>query len=182
MRAGPRKEKFGAGMSVSSRSRLLFTALVLFGAAFVYAAAQDAAAQDADKGLRIYKTKATCSFCHGWAGDGNGHPRSPGDAPSLRTIDFDDEILTEVIMCGRIGTEMPFHDRMAYRDDRCFGLVKADLDPNEIPVKGKTITARDAANLVAYLRAKVIGQGRVTRAQCEDFWRPGHPICRRFKN
>jgi hypothetical protein len=160
----------------------VLTGLVFLGAVFLYAAAQTASAQDAAKGLRIYKTKATCNFCHGWAGDGNGHPRSPGDAPSLRTIDFDDETLGEIIMCGRIGTEMPFHDRMAYRDDRCYGLLKADLDPNEIPAKGTTITAKDLENLIAYMRESIIGQGKVTRAQCEAYWRPDHPSCRGIKN
>jgi mono/diheme cytochrome c family protein len=169
-------------MSVIFLRRLVFAALVILGPFFVYTATQAASAQDAQTGLRIYKTKATCNFCHGWAGDGNGHPRSPGDAPSLRTIDFDDETLSEIIMCGRVGTEMPFHDRMAYRDDRCYGLVKADLDPSEIPAKGKTITARDLADLVAYLRANVVGQGKVTRAQCEAYWRPDHPTCRNLKN
>ena len=35
-------------------------------------------------GRRLFLDKAQCSYCHGWAGDGNGEPRSPGRAPSLR--------------------------------------------------------------------------------------------------
>jgi len=58
---------------------MLMTALwvVPFGAA---------ADDDFAYGRRLFLDKAECSFCHGWPGDGSGHPQSPGRHP--RGFDF----------------------------------------------------------------------------------------------
>ena len=41
------------------------------------------AAQDLSLGKQAFSAKAGCPFCHGWAGDGKGDPRSEGGAPTL---------------------------------------------------------------------------------------------------
>jgi mono/diheme cytochrome c family protein len=49
-------------------------------------AASPAAAADDDFafGRRLFLEKAECSFCHGWAGNGSGHPQSPGRRQSAQ--------------------------------------------------------------------------------------------------
>src|SRR5882762_6135833 len=64
------------------------------------------AADDFAYGRRLFLEKAQCSYCHGWAGDGSGDPRSPGIAANLRNSALTRDQLVEVIMCGRPGTAM----------------------------------------------------------------------------
>lgn len=85
--------------------------LALFGQP---ALAQDSAAQ----GLRIWKDKGQCAFCHGWAGDGHGDAHSEGKAPSLRETKLTRDQIYETIKCGRPGTAMPHFDKFAYTDKR----------------------------------------------------------------
>src|SRR6478735_7637361 len=87
-------------------------------AALVLALVTPLAAQtSADIGLgkRLYQEKATCGFCHGWAGDGAGDPLSEGKAANLRETKLDHDQLVEVIRCGVPGgTAMPRFDRFAW--------------------------------------------------------------------
>jgi mono/diheme cytochrome c family protein len=71
-----------------------------------------AAAADDDfaYGRRLFLEKAECSFCHGWAGDGSGHPQSPGRAANLRQSGLDRDTLITTILCGVPGTAMPHFD------------------------------------------------------------------------
>jgi mono/diheme cytochrome c family protein len=134
------------------------------------ALALDVSQGDADRGMKIYKDKA-CTECHGWSGDGlNGrHPRSPQGA-DLRVTALENDHLAEVIRCGRPFTPMPYHDNVAYKDDRCYGMVAADFDPGEMPPRGKTFREKDLIDLVAYLRRDVIGQGDQTYENCAAFF------------
>ncbi len=134
---------------------------------------------DLNSGKSLYQVKANCLTCHGWDGNGTGmHPRSVGKAPNLREFIKDAEILREIVACGRPGSMMPYHDRMAYRDDRCYGLVLADFTDDEVkPKRGKTIRPTEIDNLVAYVMEFIIGRGDTTLAECEIFFKPGHPNC-----
>lgn len=126
---------------------------------------------DPERGKIVFRTVGGCVNCHGWAADGKTgvNMRAPVGA-SLRDTGLDRIGLMEVIRCGRPGTAMPFHDKAAYRDDRCYGMVKADFDPGTAPVRGKTFSDQDAANIVAYLQDRVIGLGKPTYAECADFF------------
>jgi cbb3-type cytochrome c oxidase subunit III len=127
------------------------------------------------KGLAVYK-KSNCAFCHGWAGDGQGHPRSPGAAASLRNSQLDRESMSYIIKCGVIGGAMPYHDRMAYRDNRCIADL-TNLKKDVMPKKGKNISANNMEALVIYLVSKVQGSGEVTFEQCESFYKVGSRNC-----
>ncbi len=65
---------------------------------------------------------------------------------------------------------MPYHDRAAYRDGRCFGMALADFAEGSEPVRGKTFSDRDVANVVAFLEIYVIGRGEPTFSECTEFY------------
>ena len=69
-----------------------FAAMAAVAMATVLAVAPAAVAEDVANGERLWKSKAGCPQCHGWAGDGfpSGF-HSEGNAPSrtqVRTVRF----------------------------------------------------------------------------------------------
>ena len=138
-------------------------------------------AGDPVRGHKTWK-KSKCAFCHGWAGDGRGHPRSPGLAPSLRVSKLEPENFKEIVRCGLIGTEMPYHDRMAYRDDRCYGMLADEFEPDTMPRKGKTMSETSLDNLAAYVFKNVVGKGAATFNECETYFKVGSRNCMGMKN
>src|SRR5712675_201184 len=85
----------------------------LIAAAALAATIAALAAQPADPtayGRRLYRDKAQCSYCHGWAADGAGEPQSNGGAANLRDTKMSRDQLVEVILCGRPATPMPHFD------------------------------------------------------------------------
>ncbi len=54
---------------------------LLLGLVVGLASVTSVAAQDVSYGRRLFLEKADCAFCHGWAGDGAGHPQSPDGRP-----------------------------------------------------------------------------------------------------
>src|SRR5215469_3821935 len=74
--------------------------------------AQDAKSAEATRviehGKDIFKTKATCQFCHKW--DASGDQGYGGNALSLRATKLSPAQVTETVKCGRPGTGMPYHD------------------------------------------------------------------------
>lgn len=140
-------------------------------------------AGDPDRGKTVFRTIGLCVNCHGWPADGKTGVdlRSPTGS-NLRESMLDGDALTEVIRCGRPGTPMPFHDRAAYRDDRCYGMVMSDFAAGGKPVRGKSIGEDDIVNLVAYLQTRVIGLGKPTREECVDFFdNPAAKACINLK-
>ena len=131
--------------------------------------------EDINRGRAVYK-KSNCAFCHGWAGDGQGHPRSPGAAANLRGSVLDKVSLRHIIRCGLPGGLMPYHDRLAYRDGRC-GVDPASISPDLLPQKGKNISAKELDALVIYIMSRVRGKGEVTFKQCENYFKPGSRNC-----
>jgi hypothetical protein len=140
-------------------------------------------AGDPERGKIVYRTLGGCVNCHGWPADGKTgvNLRTP-PGPSLRESELDTEGLMEVIRCGRPGTPMPYHDRAAYRDDRCYGLVLSDFDSGSAPKRGKTIGEKDIINIVTYLQNRVIGLGTPTYEECADFFdNPAAKACDTLK-
>jgi hypothetical protein len=135
------------------------------------ASSQDAAAEDFAYGRRLFLEKAECSFCHGWPGDGSGHPQSPGRAANLRQSKLDRDTLIIVISCGIPGTAMPHFDELAYTDKRCYGMTEAELGSRTPTLPPSTTLQKREIEIVAdYLLAKIIGRGEITREECiENF-------------
>lgn len=157
--------------------------LVMPGAPMALAQGEGGPAGDPERGKIVFRSIGGCVNCHGWAADGvtGVSLRSPPGA-SLRETRLDGAALTEVIGCGRPGTAMPYHDRAAYRDGRCHGLVLADFAPGTEPARGKTFGDKDVANVVAYLQSHVIGRGKPTHEECAAFFdNPAAKACSNLK-
>ena len=130
-------------------------------------------------GMRIYRQKADCQACHGWAGDGRKMDSQMPDGANLRTSQLDREQLIFVIKCGLPGRSMPAFDRLAYSDARCLGRTQADLQRMglELPDPPATLQPREVERLADFLFAKVIGQGPMDRAACIDYWGSDVDVC-----
>ncbi len=130
-------------------------------------------------GGRIYRQKADCQACHGWAGDGRKMNNQMPDGANLRESVLDREQLLFVIKCGLPGRSMPAFDRRAYSDDRCLGRTRADLERLglELPDPGATLQPREMERLADFLMAKVIGLGPMNRAACVDYWGEEVEVC-----
>ena len=133
-------------------------------------------------GMRIYRQKADCQACHGWAGDGRKMDNQMPDGANLRTSALDREQLVFVIKCGLPGRDMPAFDRLAYSDERCLGRTRADLRRLglTLPDPAATLQPREIERLADFLFAKVIGQGPMDRAACIDYWGSDVDVCADF--
>jgi mono/diheme cytochrome c family protein len=138
---------------------------------------------DAVKGKRVFQAVANCARCHGWPGDGatGRDPRSPGDPANLRITQLDTNSLIQVVSCGIPGSPMPYHDRLAYIDKRCYGTTKADYTGDQTPQPGLYLSNQQIIDVVAYVEQKVKGRGEITKAECEEYFKPGAAACKSFK-
>ena len=110
--------------------RILWAAagVVLLGGALSLRAQDSAPApEDIAAGQRIYRQKADCQSCHGWAADGRKMDSQMPDGANLRTTKLDRAKLIVAIKCGVPGKMMPAFDKFAYTDGRCYNLKQADL-------------------------------------------------------
>ena len=133
-------------------------------------------------GMRIYRQKADCQACHGWAGDGRKMDSQMPDGANLRTSQLDRDQIIFVIKCGLPGRSMPAFDGFAYSDDRCLGRTQADLRRLglELPDPAAALQSREVERLTDFLFAKVIGQGPMDRAKCIDYWGSNVEVCHAF--
>ena len=89
--------------------------------------------QDVEEGMTIFRTKADCQTCHGWAADGRKMDTQMPDAPNLRTSRLGRAGIIYAIKCGRPGRGMPAFDRLAYKDaSRCNNTSLDDLKTNNL--------------------------------------------------
>jgi len=148
--------------------------IALFAIAAVLAAflsaAPPALAEDSARGQKIWHDKAGCDFCHGWAGDGLGGFHHPGHPPSLRDTQLTRDQIRMTIQCGRPGTSMPYFDRFAYTDKRCYDMAAADLGDMMPSRAMTTLQPHEIDALADYVATKVRGAGLVTRGQCVDYF------------
>jgi mono/diheme cytochrome c family protein len=136
--------------------------------------AQDASAGDPERGKVVYQRMGYCVNCHGWAGDGQAgrNPLARGSGANLRETALDADGLAQIIQCGLPGTQMPYHEAAAYRDDRCYGMVMADFEEGQAPIRGKTFRDKELAHLIAYIQQKMVGLGKPTLAECIEYYGP----------
>ncbi len=124
---------------------------------------------DAEKGKQVFQRVGGCVNCHGWPGDGESG-RNPishaGTAANLRETQLDPQGLYDAIRCGIPGTQMPYHDRVSYKDDRCHGLLMSDFATGPQPVMGKSLREKQMVDLIAYLEKYVVGLGKPTYEEC----------------
>ncbi|MBI4923529.1 MAG: c-type cytochrome [Devosia nanyangense] len=127
---------------------------------------------DAEKGKQVYQRVGVCVNCHGWAGDGQAgrNPMAHAAAANLRETELDAQALYDTIRCGIPGTQMPYHDGVSYKDDRCYDLVMSDFDAGQAPVKGKTFREKQMIDLIAYLEEYIVGHGKPTYEECTHYY------------
>lgn len=131
-------------------------------------------------GKEVFKTKATCQYCHKW--DASGDQGYGGNALSLRKTQLTPEQMAEVVKCGRPGTGMPYHDRFAYTDKRCYGMTRDDLGKDMPPAGNEFLQPREIDAVVKYLFAKAVGRGGSTYAECIEFWGSDTRECEPMKD
>jgi mono/diheme cytochrome c family protein len=154
--------------------------LVLFSYSIAWAQAADPS--DIAEGGRLFRQKANCQACHGWAGDGRKMDGQMPDGANLRETRLDRQDLVLVIKCGRPGTGMPAFDRFAYSDGRCYGLKQADLRASgqRMPDPPSTLQVREVEAIADFLVAKVVKQGPMNHAKCIEFWGSEVGACGEF--
>ena len=154
--------------------------LALFTATTAWAQAADPS--DIVEGGKLFRQKASCQSCHGWAGDGRKMDNQMPDGANLRESTLDRQNLVMTIKCGRPGTGMPAFDKFAYSDGRCYGLKQADLraSGSHMPDPPATLQPREIDTIVDFLLAKVVKQGPMDRAKCIEFWGSEVEACNEF--
>jgi cbb3-type cytochrome c oxidase subunit III len=164
------------------RQALLAVAIAVPLLAASAAGGQDVSADDIAEGLRIYRQKADCQACHGWAGDGRKMDTQMPDGANLRAMRIPRAGLVAAIKCGRPGRGMPAFDRLAYSDGRCNDMKQADLKRLglELPDPASTLQPREIELVVDFLLAKVVNKGPMDRAGCIEFWGSDVDACSEF--
>ncbi len=144
--------------------------------------AQAADPSDIAEGGRLFRQKANCQACHGWAGDGRKMDTQMPDGANLRETTLDRQNLIMIIKCGLPGTGMPAFDRFAYSDGRCYGLKQADLRASgkRMPDPPATLQVREVEAIADFLAAKVVKQGPMDHAKCIEFWGSEVEACDEF--
>jgi hypothetical protein len=144
--------------------------------------AQAPDASDIAEGARLFRQKANCQTCHGWAGDGRKMDEQMPDGANLRQTRLDRAALIMTIKCGLPGTGMPPFDRFAYSDGRCYGLKQADLAKagQRMSDPPATLQNREIDYIADFLFAKVVGKGPMDHAKCIEFWGSETEVCREF--
>ena len=139
--------------------------------ALVWASA--AVSQSGDKvkaGLEVWKSSG-CSDCHGAFANGEKERDEAPTGANLRTARLDAAALIKVISCGKPGVEMPAFDEKAATCSGEGGLYPAP----------RTLTADEVDAVVAYLQARIVGHGRITKAECLTYYDGQEDMCGEFQ-
>ncbi len=165
------------------RTPAAFTVAMVMLLAAPGARGQEPSAENVAEGMRLYRTKADCQACHGWAGDGRKMDTQMPDGANLRAMRLPRAALIAAIKCGRPGRGMPAFDRLAYSDGRCNDLKLADLKRQGLDLHdpASTLQAREIEAIADFLMAKVVNKGPMDRAKCVEFWGSEVDACNEFK-
>jgi len=106
-----------------------------------------------------------CADCHGAFADGEKQRDEAPTGANLRTTRLDAGALKLAISCGRPGTGMPAFDEAANTARACSGQEGGDLYPAP-----RTLTSGEIDAVIAYLQARIIGHGRITKAECLAYY------------
>jgi hypothetical protein len=129
-------------------------------------------------GLEIWRSSG-CADCHGPFADGNRDDDDYPQGANLRTTRLDGAGIKQTISCGRPGTGMPSFDAGAYTIRACDGRPLG-ARPDNLQPTPRTLSLDEIDTLVAYLQARIVGHGQVTRGECE-FYYDGKADCADFK-
>jgi mono/diheme cytochrome c family protein len=124
------------------------------------------AAQSQDKvkaGLEVWKGSG-CSDCHGAFANGEKDRDEAPTGANIRTSRLDAAALKRMISCGSVRAEMP-----AFIEGAASAPACREQGAEQYPAP-RTLTADDIDSVVAYLQARIVGRGRVTKAECVAYY------------
>jgi mono/diheme cytochrome c family protein len=131
-----------------------------------------AVAQENEKvkaGLQVWK-KTGCADCHGSFANGEKQRDEAPTGADLRTARLDAAELKVVISCGKPGgAGMPAFDEGAYKVRACYGRPLG-APPDDLYPAGVTLTPAEIDAVIAYLQARIIGRGRITKQECLAYY------------
>jgi|ERR1700730_12576023 len=139
-------------------------------------------AQNEDKvkaGLTAWRTSG-CADCHGPFADGDQDDDDYPRGANLRIAKLDAAALKTTIGCGRAGTGMPSFDEGAYKLRACYGRPLGAVPDNLQPTP-RTLNADEIDAIIAYLQARIIGRGRITREECLSYYDDKSEWCEDYK-
>ena len=116
-------------------------------------------AQNEDKvkaGLAAWRNSG-CADCHGAFANGEKERDESPTGADLRRARLNTEELKLAIRCGRPGAGMPSFEEGAR------GCPGGDGDLYPAPSK---LSPEEIDNVVAYLQARIIGRGKITKQEC----------------
>ena len=118
----------------------------------------------------MWKTSG-CSDCHGALANGEKERDESPTGANLRTARLDAAALKKVISCGRVGAEMPAFIEGAGSAPACSGQ-----GAGEYPAP-RTLTSDEIDAVVAYLQARIVGRGRITKTECLAYYDNQEDMC-----
>jgi hypothetical protein len=124
--------------------------------------------QNEDKvraGVNIWRTSG-CADCHGPFADGEQEDDDFPRGANLRTTRLDGGALRLTISCGRPGTGMPSFDEGAYTVRACSG-GPLGARPDNLQPTPRFLSPDEIDTVIAYLEARIIGHGKITRDEAE---------------
>jgi mono/diheme cytochrome c family protein len=160
-----------------TRSRARPGVALLVFATTALACASAALAQNEDKvkaGLALWRGSG-CADCHGAFANGEKQRDESPTGANLRTTRLDTEALKRVIGCGRSGAEMPAFIEGAGSAPACGGQASGDYPAP------RTLTPVEIDAVVAYLQARIVGKGRITKAECLAYYDDQQDWCEEYK-
>ncbi len=171
--------KSNAQSKLGSRARGVIVVLAL--AALAHSTATLAQNEDKIKaGLEAWKNSG-CADCHGSFADGDKQRDEAPTGANLRTARLDAAELKLVISCGRPGgAGMPAFDEGAYTVRACYGRALGPPPDNLYPT-GTTLTPDQIDAVIAYLQARIIGRGRITKDECLAYYSDRPDECEDIK-
>lgn len=121
-------------------------------------------------GLNTWKDSG-CADCHGAFANGEKQRDESPSGADLRTARLNGDELKLTIRCGRPGTGMPAFEEGA---SGCTGA--GDLYPAP-----RNLSPEEIDNVVAYLQARIIGRGRITKQECLYYYDDQQEWCEDYK-
>jgi mono/diheme cytochrome c family protein len=158
---------------INSKHRIARVAGGFAASALALIWANVAVPQSGDKvkaGLEVWKSSG-CSDCHGAFANGEKDRDEAPTGANLRTARLDAAALKKVISCGKPVAEMPAFDEKAAM---CGGEVGLYPTP-------RTLTSDEIDVVVAYLQARILGHGRITKTECLAYYDGQEDMCGEFQ-
>jgi mono/diheme cytochrome c family protein len=98
-----------------------------------------------------------CSDCHGAFANGEKERDESPSGANIRQSRLKADELALVIRCGRPGTGMPAFEE---------GATACPGGGGELYPAPSKLSRADIDNVVAYLQARIIGKGKITKQEC----------------